>query len=478
MCIEIKKFSMKKLYGYKDIHLIFNKKSTINITENGAGKTTLINELKTTLKGEFDELRKIKCESIDIEFSDQKFTLNIAALSYSDFLNNALLPTRFREITKNLNNTQIEDALAFLRHKPVKDARQTTWYRKMYHTTPYNYIDIDSTLSEVKILLKNHYSSLEKPDLCSVNKPELSKTIHAIEEIKQKTKNIEIIYLPTYRRIEKSTLRDKFTRDENEKFVFRDGEIVSIREESETNLNIEFGLFDVESKLKDLSASIERRSSLGYRKLSATIIEDMMTGKASAPTKPKLPSVSELSRFLGRVVNKDKESNKRIIQEVTSIMENKDMLASNNMLSYFLSKLKAVIDSTKELELKIESFVTICNKYLQLSDDSKSLNFDIETLQVIVKDLFTNNPIELEDLSSGEKQIISLMAHMYLDHTKKKIVLIDEPELSLSLEWQEHVLVDIVNSPSVTQMLAITHSPFVFNNELKSQVTSLKVIKH
>lgn len=203
-----------------------------------------------------------------------------------------------------------------------------------------------------------------------------------------------------------------------------------------------------------------------------------MTGKANAPTKPKLPSVSELSRFLGRVVNKDKESNKRIIQEVTSIMENKEVLASNNMLSYFLSKLKAVIDSTKELELKIESFVTICNKYLQLSDDSKSLNFDIETLQVIVKDLHTNNTIELEDLSSGEKQIISLMAHMYLDHTKKKIVLIDEPELSLSLEWQEHVLVDIVNSPSVTQILAITHSPFVFNNELKSQVKSLKVIKH
>ncbi|MCS5980254.1 ATP-binding protein [Klebsiella pneumoniae subsp. pneumoniae] len=56
--------------------------------------------------------------------------------------------------------------------------------------------------------------------------------------------------------------------------------------------------------------------------------------------------------------------------------------------------------------------------------------------------------------------------------------MIDEPELSLSLEWQEHVLVDIVNSPSVTQILAITHSPFVFNNELKSQVKSLKVIKH
>ncbi|WP_332122176.1 AAA family ATPase [Escherichia coli] len=50
MCIELKKFSIKKLYGYKDIHLIFNKKSTIIIAENGAGKTTLINALKSHLK--------------------------------------------------------------------------------------------------------------------------------------------------------------------------------------------------------------------------------------------------------------------------------------------------------------------------------------------------------------------------------------------------------------------------------------------
>nr|WP_228297617.1 AAA family ATPase [Raoultella ornithinolytica] len=96
---------------------------------------------------------------------------------------------------------------------------------------------------------------------------------------------------------------------------------------------------------------------------------------------------------------------------------------------------------------------------------------------MIVKDLYTNNPIGLEDLSSGEKQIISLMAHIYLDDTKKKIILIDEPELSLSIEWQEHVLVDIVNSPSVVQMLAITHSPFVFNNELKSEVKALNITK-
>ncbi|KAB8041915.1 AAA family ATPase, partial [Klebsiella pneumoniae] len=132
---------------------------------------------------------------------------------------------------------------------------------------------------------------------------------------------------------------------------------------------------------------------------------------------------------------------------------------------------------TKELEEKIENFVLMCNKYLQLSDDSKFLDYDVESLQVVVKDLFTNNPIELEDLSSGEKQIISLMAHIYLDDTREKIVLFDEPELSLSIEWQEHVLADIINSPSVVQLLAITHSPFVFNNELKTEVKTLKITK-
>jgi predicted ATP-binding protein involved in virulence len=476
MTIELKRFSINKLYGYKDIELIFNKKSTIIIAENGAGKTTLINALKSTLKGELDELRKIKCESISIEFNDSKFVLNISELSFSDFLSNATLPSRWTEITRRLNSTQVDDVLSFIRQKPLREARTTTWYKKIYNSTPYNHSDIDDILGYVKRALKSYYNTVDVVELFPEEKKIQSKTIQAIEEIKLKTKDIDIIYLPTYRRIEKATLRDSFTRGENEKMVIRDGELVSIREETSIS-NMEFGLYDVESKLKEISSSIERRSSLGYRTLSATIIEDMMTGKIDTPTKPRLPSVSELSRFLGRVVNKDRESNKRIIQEVTDIMENKEKLASNKMLTYFLSKLKAVIDSTKELELKIESFVSICNKYLQLSDDSKSLNYDVESLQVIVKDLHTNNTIELEDLSSGEKQIISLMAHMYLDHTKMKIVLIDEPELSLSLEWQEHVLVDIANSPSVIQMLAITHSPFVFDNELKTEVKSLNIVK-
>ncbi|RYE52160.1 MAG: N-acetylmuramic acid 6-phosphate etherase [Sphingobacteriales bacterium] len=51
----------------------------------------------------------------------------------------------------------------------------------------------------------------------------------------------------------------------------------------------------------------------------------------------------------------------------------------------------------------------------------------------------------------------------------------DEPELSLSLDWQKKILVDVVNSPSCVQLIAITHSPFVFDNELEPYATSLQL---
>ena len=68
--------------------------------------------------------------------------------------------------------------------------------------------------------------------------------------------------------------------------------------------------------------------------------------------------------------------------------------------------------------------------------------------------------------------MISLFAKLFL-YPKDKIVLIDEPELSLSLEWQRHILVDVVNARQCRQIVAITHSPFVFDNSLEPFARSL-----
>ena len=44
-------------------------------------------------------------------------------------------------------------------------------------------------------------------------------------------------------------------------------------------------------------------------------------------------------------------------------------------------------------------------------------------------------------------------------------MIIDEPELSLSIKWQSMLLPDIIRSGNCKLLLTVTHSPFIFDNE-------------
>jgi predicted ATP-dependent endonuclease of OLD family len=155
-------------------------------------------------------------------------------------------------------------------------------------------------------------------------------------------------------------------------------------------------------------------------------------------------------------------------------------------LNYFLDQLNVVIQDTRGTEELVEAFIGSCNAYLsgQIDDnemgseeldtfDWKQISFHKKNLQVSIKSLLTGAKVPLESLSSGEKQMISLFARLYL-YPRKKIFLIDEPELSLSLSWQRRILPDILRSPSCEQIVAITHSPFIFDNELDQYAGILK----
>ena len=81
--------------------------------------------------------------------------------------------------------------------------------------------------------------------------------------------------------------------------------------------------------------------------------------------------------------------------------------------------------------------------------------------------------IKISKLSSGEKQIISTFSKIYLEDNPKLIILFDEPELSLSIDWQESFIYDIVNSENCIFSISVTHSPFIFVN-LMDKTTELK----
>ena len=63
---------------------------------------------------------------------------------------------------------------------------------------------------------------------------------------------------------------------------------------------------------------------------------------------------------------------------------------------------------------------------------------------------------------------------MYLENINEYFIIIDEPELSLSVEWQRHFLEDISKGNFCKGLFAVTHSPFIFDNSLDKYAHSME----
>ena len=115
----------------------------------------------------------------------------------------------------------------------------------------------------------------------------------------------------------------------------------------------------------------------------------------------------------------------------------------------------------------INQFIDLINKYLS---DEKSLYFDEQYCELIIINNIKKISFNLNDLSSGEKQLISLFSHLFFDE-KKPFIIIDEPEISLSITWQEMILNDIIlHSEGI---VAATHSPFIVSDLLRANTCGM-----
>jgi predicted ATP-dependent endonuclease of OLD family len=63
-------------------------------------------------------------------------------------------------------------------------------------------------------------------------------------------------------------------------------------------------------------------------------------------------------------------------------------------------------------------------------------------------------------LSAGEKQMLSFIC--YNAFKRNSIAFIDEPELSLHVDWQRQLFPTLLNQNSDNQFIVATHSPFIY----------------
>jgi len=79
-------------------------------------------------------------------------------------------------------------------------------------------------------------------------------------------------------------------------------------------------------------------------------------------------------------------------------------------------------------------------------------------------------------LSSGEKQMLAILLTVLVEDDQPYILLMDEPEVSLHIEWQKRLIDIILDLNPNVQIILTTHSPAVIMNGWMDNVTEVSDI--
>lgn len=441
---QLKSFSINGLFGFKNVKIPFEKEAVILIAENGSGKTTILNALYYSISCKFRKLSAIDFNSIGLEFASG-VSVEIKKSDLESFYQHDIF--EFISLLRPfLPNREIDMLGREMRKgsSPEMVRRRLLDIRDRYGL-PSKYYDI---LEEINLRYRSEKGEDQKSK------------INKIRTTIQENLNESVLYFPTYRRIE----------EDLKNLGYEEGKFESLSFGEEEGKLIQFGMDDVIKKFDEIKTAIKNSALNLFSKVTGEILTQFVEGIEITKEMRDSIKPDTLNIVLSRVGEKNisKSDRKRIEGLVSSGEINSPQ---HDQLVYFLSKLVGLYEQQKEKDDSINQLATICNEYL----NKKRIIYDEANVDISIIQTGNNSPIDIRNLSSGEKQIISLFSKIYLESSEEFILLFDEPELSLSIEWQKLLLPDILKSGKCRLLLAVTHSPFIFDNELDPNANDLDI---
>ena len=442
--INIEYFEIIGLFGRYTIHMPFSNKVNIYIGENGLGKTTILNCVYYVLGKKFARLANIPFEEIHIKFREgSAYSITKADVRDYSKRNDVYKRYRYGIGSSKFTDNMIEH---FFNMNEEVNPGSISSINQISHELSQR---LEIPPSYARELVYEYINEKDSPHIGSVRRKGNKKNVEILNKAISDNISQHIIYLPTYRRIE-----DDFASLH-----------IQSEELNSTELLIRFGMSDVRKSMDTLLQKIRLSAMESFTSMTGILLKQYTEGidpKEEMYKNKMLDNidVNTIEIVLDRVGDEIEETNKK---EIIDLIRSGEIQSEKYFyLLNFINKLVDNYDAQKENDDRIKKFADTCNKYLIdkhfYYDQSKlDLNIHLDTVEGEV--------ISLAQLSSGEKQIVSLFSKLYLEENEPSIVIIDEPELSLSIEWQKMLLPDIMHTEKCELLLTVTHSPFIFQNE-------------
>ena len=146
-------------------------------------------------------------------------------------------------------------------------------------------------------------------------------------------------------------------------------------------------------------------------------------------------------------------------------LKNSDGLNINWLLNKVqIDRISDILDVIDEYNEKIARMYRPINNFLNtinsfLIDSRKKV--EVNTVGRLVVSRPDTEKCDIDILSSGERQLLVIIANVMLNKFTNisRVIIIDEPEISLHLKWQERFSETILAINPETQFIMATHSP-------------------
>ena len=428
--MRIKQITVKHLFGIFDhtINLNMEERITIIHGKNGFGKTSILRLVNGFFNLKYSDIRAIPFQKFTIIFDDKSF-VDILKPSTSRNKKSNGRP----KITFNFTSSDQKEEPTFSPDSP--DGKTISFPLGMID----NFIpDLDRVGSETWLY------------------PPTGEILY-LEDIYERFGE----YLPKQFQKEYPDWLKKIRDSINVRFI-ESQRLLDIANSAKIGRTIRrsMTLYSVASYSEDLAENIQTKLA-EYGQLSQTLDRTfparVVQKKASLTDDQLREKIDQLERERNQLISagllkKDEDSNFQVKDSIDD--------STRKLLSVYIEDVDKKLNVFNDIYPKVELFKNIINKKYSFKsvtiDQSKGFIFTTQEGEVL-------SPT---DLSSGEQHELVILYELLFKVKPNTLILIDEPEMSLHISWQQEFLKDLqeITKLSELDILMATHSPDIIND--------------
>ncbi|OFY87464.1 MAG: hypothetical protein A3F72_03545 [Bacteroidetes bacterium RIFCSPLOWO2_12_FULL_35_15] len=441
--MQIEKLIIKGLYGYIDKDIDFNKDITLLVGINGSGKTSILNIINWLIKPSIPNLCVTEFELIELTLKFKGTTYLITCKHIKSILNYIVsteketyhpLIVRIKTPPKNIKNDEQLKASLFQDYSSLKpDTKEKkTWDLISNFPNP-TIIGLDRNIYTEEAERVYFEESIRGNNF----KKKIGPNVSPLERVK------EIV---------------------NKEYRKKKNAILNLTTNLKTHLML--STFESGITLEAFNSGIRQKLNIAQISAAEQRVNDyFLKFETKSFLKSEQETVTKFFYHLKDITSKYIENSKDERVKFLYGLNASQFVKVNKLLKEFV---KFETESSKALA-NIYLYIHTLNYFLK--DSAKQLIFNEETSELSFNTLDKNGNViteyrDIKFLSSGEQQILILFSYISFNSSDGQVFIIDEPELSLHIKWQEDFLEKLeLVKPKTTQLILATHSPILANKK-------------